>query len=219
MVVIPSRRRRARRKALPPGLRGLRRRERLFVVGVVAIVAALAAIFRLEPKAPPVPGGDIDRYHDKTFRVVHVVDGDTLDIDISDGSEPKTRIRLWGVDTPEVAHGGQAADHFGDEARKFARDTLDGRDVHVVLWDKDTRDRYERLLAYVLLERGGPMFNEMLIDEGLAYADTRFKHPHDDQFEAAERRARREGRGLWRDIAPDKMPEWRQRVESSNRGG
>ena len=50
-------------------------------------------------------GVDGWKYHDKVFTVVNVVDGDTIDIDISDDQHDTTRIRLWGVDTPETGGG------------------------------------------------------------------------------------------------------------------
>ena len=46
---------------------------------------------------------DLQKYHEKIFTVVNVMDGDTIDIDIPDGKYDRTRIRLWGVDTPETA--------------------------------------------------------------------------------------------------------------------
>ena len=49
---------------------------------------------------------DLGRYDRKSFTVVRVIDGDTLDIDIADstGNWKTTRVRLWGVDTPETHH-------------------------------------------------------------------------------------------------------------------
>ena len=161
----------------------------------------------------PTVGGDIDRYHDRTFRVSRVVDGDTLDIEIADRDKSVTRIRLWGVDTPEVAgtRGGEM--HFGPEASAFAKRTLTGRDVHIVLSPKSTRGKYGRLLAYVFMSRGGQMFNEMVLEEGYAYADHRFDHHYMDRFKRIEKQARRSGAGLWKDVTFDTMPSWRQRFE------
>ena len=162
---------------------------------------------------------DAARYHDQSFRVVHVVDGDTLDIDVSDlgNGKSKTRIRLWGVDTPEIAHGGEGNMHFGPEATAFAKETLSGREVQVVLSPKRTRDKYGRLLAYVFLERGRAMFNEMLVEEGYAYADPRFDHHYETRFAAAERRAREAQAGLWRGVQLADMPKWRQKREKKQR--
>jgi micrococcal nuclease len=164
-------------------------------------------------------GGDQDRYHNRTFRVTHVVDGDTFDIDIVDRDKPYTRIRLWGVDTPEVSHGRGKDMFFGPEASAFAKEQLEGRSVHIVLVPDDSRGKYGRLLAYVHLERDGPMFNEMLLEKGLAYADFRFKHPYFDRFKQIETLSRRNQLGLWATITPEQMPAWRQREDKRNKKG
>ncbi len=142
-----------------------------------------------------------------------VVDGDTFDIDAPDGDKRVTRIRLWGVDTPEVGGGGKGVRHFGPEASAFAKETLDGRRVHVVLSPLRSRGKYGRLLAYVHVSRGGRMFNEMLLEEGYAYADLRFPHHYKKRFEGIEKRARKAGVGLWSEVTLDKMPAWKQRFE------
>ncbi|MBI4717922.1 MAG: thermonuclease family protein [Planctomycetes bacterium] len=180
-------------------------------LAVLALLAAAVAYDRV--RHTPAPGNDHDRYHGRTFRVARVVDGDTLDIDAPDGNREVTRIRLWGVDTPETGTGPEPPAYFGPEAKAFAVELLDGRQVHIVLAPTRTRDKYHRLLAYVFLERGGAMFNERLLEEGTAYADWRFDHAYADRFEAIEKQARRTGRGLWRDISDDKLPPWRRRME------
>ena len=178
----------------------------------IAVLLIVLVVCRRSPPAP-TPGGDYARYHDHTFRVARVVDGDTLDVEAPDNDKPVTRIRLWGVDAPEIGHHGRPVMHFGPEAKDFTERTLSGRDVHIVLSPKRTRGKYGRLLAYVYLQRAGRMFNEMLLEEGYAYADLRFPHHYDDQFEASEMRARRSGAGLWADVTLDKMPAWKQRFE------
>ena len=178
-------------------------------LALVALVAVALVCDRLGRR--PGQGDDRSRYHDRTFRVARVVDGDTIDIEIPDRGKPFTRIRLWGVDAPEIGRSGRAGDHFGAEATAFAEQTLAGRNVHVVLSPARTRGKYGRLLAYVYLERGGAMFNETLLEEGYAYADLRFDHHYYNQFKAIEQRARKAGRGLWAEVTHDEMPEWKQR--------
>ncbi len=180
---------------------------------LLTIVAAAVLIVSERTARGPIQGGDRASYHDRAFRVVHVVDGDTIDIDAPDAGKTKTRIRLWGVDTPEIAHGDQPEMYFGREAKEFAKQTLAGKDVNVVLAPERTRDKYGRLLAYVFCERGGPMFNEMLLEEGYAYADLRFDHSYKKQFESIEKRARKAGVGLWAGVTLDQMPAWKQRFE------
>lgn len=187
--------------------------------GLALAAVLLVALVCSRTARTPVQGDDWARYHDRTFRVVHVVDGDTFDINAPDGDKAVTRIRLWGVDTPEVAAGGGTDMHFGPEASSYAKKVLGGRDVHIVLSPKRSRGKYGRLLAYVFLERGGRMFNEMLLEEGYAYADLRFDHHYYDKFKRIEKRARKAGVGLWADITFDKMPGWKQRFEGRDEGG
>ena len=156
---------------------------------------------------------DYTRYHDKVFEVARVVDGDTFDIDIPDGRHPTTRIRLWGVDSPEVAGSRDGAMHYGAEASAFASRRLMGRNVRVVLSPAKTRGKYGRVLAYVYLEPSGVMFNELLLEHGYAYADWRFAHPYKRQFKALEERTRKQGLGLWEEVTFEQMPAWRQRME------
>ena len=186
-------------------------RRRVFSTVVVAGIALALVCSRSADR--PVRGNDQARYHDRSFRVVNVVDGDTFDLDVPDARKRVTRVRLWGVDTPEVGHGREASMHFGSEAAAFARETLVGRDVHVVLSPKRTRGKYGRLLGYVFLQRGGRMFNEMLLEEGYAYADLRFDHHYYKRFQKIEKEARKTGIGLWANVTFDKMPAWKQRFE------
>ena len=190
-----------------------RRRAPTLVLLAVVATGIVCARSVNRPNIAPTPGGDVARYHDRAFRVARVVDGDTLDIEIADRDKPVTRIRLWGVDTPEVAGTRAGRMHFGPEASEFAKQTLAGREVHIVLSPKRTRGKYGRLLAYVFMSRGGRMFNEMLLEGGYAYADLRFDHHYMDRFKRIEKQARRSGAGLWDDVTLEKMPSWRQRFE------
>ena len=201
-----------RRRRLPDSITFTRRPLRHAAIIGLAIVG-LAAIF-WDRSAPALPrGNDHSRYHDRVFRVTRVVDGDTFDIAAPDGDQSVTRIRLWGVDAPETGKGPHPAMHFGAKASAFADESLDGRNVRVVLSPQRTRGKYGRLLAYVHLEPGGRMFNEVLLEEGYAYADYRFKHHYYRQFKDIEKRARRAERGLWDGITIDQMPPWRQTWE------
>jgi micrococcal nuclease len=115
-------------------------------------------------------------------------DGDTLRL------SGLGRVRLIGVDTPEV-YGG--AECYGREASAFARRMLPpGTKVRYRL-GIEPRDRYGRALAYVWL-RDGRFFNLMLVEHG--YAQVLTVPPNVDyaeRFLAAQRRARENQRGLW----------------------
>jgi micrococcal nuclease len=133
--------------------------------------------------------GQVD--HDARATVTRVVDGDT--IDISPSVEGLSRVRLIGMDTPEVYRGTQP---YGPEASAFAKQALDGQEVGLEL-DARRVDPFGRLLAYVYLP-DGEMFNETLLEEGYAQVAT---YPPNvkyvDRFLNAQREARAANRGLW----------------------
>ncbi len=183
---------------------------------VLVVLAIVAGRFVERPRA--VEGGDFERFHDGVFRVVKVVDGDTIDIDAPSAGLRTTRIRLWGVDTPEVAGSPRGAMHFGAEASAFAKSAVMGKRVQLELLEHETRDKFGRLLAYVFVEGESISLNEGLIRTGHGYADSRFDHPWLTRFMAAESAAMAEDVGLWRDVEVDGMPGWRQRDYRGGRG-
>ena len=140
-----------------------------------------------------------------------MIDGDTLDIDIPDGKYPTTRIRLWGVDSPETANPNYPQPmYFGPEASQFARNLADDTQVTVFMDPgNNTRGKYGRLLAYVQLP-DARFLNEALISEGFAYADLRFRHSRYAGYLQLESVARTAGKGLWANIARDQLPNWLQ---------
>jgi micrococcal nuclease len=155
--------------------------------------------------------GDISKYHGQQFAVVKVVDGDTLDIDIPDGKYNHTRIRLWGIDTPETKDPRTGPMYFGKEASDFATKLALGKQVTIYLEkEKNSRDKYHRLLAYIQLPDGA-FLNEILLSEGYAYADLRFKHGLYNKYKQLESVARSQKKGLWAGVTPEQMPKWRQK--------
>jgi micrococcal nuclease len=124
--------------------------------------------------------------------VTKVTDGDTIHVTYQGHDE---RVRLIGVDTPEVPWYGGTEECFGVQAGLYARRRLTERSVRLA-FDVNRRDRYGRLLAYVYL--GSELFNLTLVRLGYATADP---VPPDTRmaadFERAEGEARAAGRGLW----------------------
>jgi endonuclease YncB( thermonuclease family) len=146
---------------------------------------------------------DFEKYHAKKFIVIKVVDGDTLDIDIPNGKDEYTRIRLWGIDAPEKNQ------YFGPEAGNFTQKLALGEQVTVYLEEHRTRGKYGRLLAYVQLP-DSRFLNEVLVSEGFAYADSRFQHSFYHKYEQLEASARRLKKGLWPEVKHEQLPEWLQ---------
>jgi len=185
----------------------------LVVVFVWLDHSTIRSKWRPQPKSEEqAKANDFQKYHAKTFTVVNVVDGDTIDIDIPDESYEHTRIRLWGVDTPETKNPNIGVMYFGPEAAEFARKLVLGKPVAVYLDEgNNTRGKYGRLLAYVKLPNDG-FLNEVLLTEGYAYADVRFRHSLYHKYKQLDASSRSLKKGLWEEVSREQLPEWLQRM-------
>ena len=134
-------------------------------------------------------------------RVIRVVDGDTLKVRVGSVRES---VRLLGIDTPESVKPGAPPQCGGRAAsRNLGRMVLtpDGRGRTVRLIGDPTqarRDRYDRLLAYVELLSGRDVGRAQIADgwaRVFVYRGIRFERV--DAYRAAERSAKRSGRGIW----------------------
>jgi micrococcal nuclease len=122
---------------------------------------------------------------------VSVTDGDTI---VLDGGE---RVRLIGVDTPELHDPRKPVQPFAREAKAFTQKRVGGRRVKLE-YDQTRLDRFGRTLAYVFLE-DGTLLNLRIIEEGYGFAYTKypFRDDYMERFRQAEREARDRNRGLW----------------------
>jgi micrococcal nuclease len=125
-------------------------------------------------------------------KVIEVVDGDTIKVDIQGKTET---VRFLLVDTPETKHPDKGVQPFGPEASSFTKDLLTGKDVELEK-DVSERDKYGRLLFYVYVN--GKSVEEMLLEKGLARVAV---YPPDvkyvDQYRAIQDQARQSGVGIW----------------------
>lgn len=136
--------------------------------------------------------------YDEGYRVIKVVDGDTIEVSI--GNQPE-KIRFIGIDTPETVDPRKTVQCFGLEASNKTKELLTGKRV---LLEADptqgNRDKYKRLLRYVYI-LDGTMVNKLLIEQGFAHEYTYMSNPYKYQaeFKAAQKSARGNKRGLWGD--------------------
>src|SRR5438552_2270767 len=136
------------------------RRARMFGIALTSVVVAIGAPCAAIAQA----AGAV------TATVVHVDDGDTIDVRLGDRVE---RVRYIGIDAPEIPHEERegrprrAGTRGGIGATRVNAALLVGREVRLEL-DLETRDRYGRLLAYVWV--GDTMINAELVHRGYARA-------------------------------------------------
>jgi micrococcal nuclease len=162
----------------------------------------------VETVATPAGGFAFQPTERLNVSVTRVVDGDTIDVRLPDGSEDT--IRLVGIDTPEVhvendpteyegvpdtTAGATCLREAGHDATTYAERELTGRNVTIAFDPQtDRRGGYDRLLAYVYAD--GQNVNYALVATGHARLyDTEFALRED--FTAAETRAQESGRALW----------------------
>lgn len=124
--------------------------------------------------------------------VRRVVDGDTIEVGLQGRTED---VRYIGVDTPETVKPGEPVQCFGEQASTFNRGLVEGERVRLV-FDRERRDRFGRLLAYVYV--GSTFVNGELVAGG--YARTLEIEPNTamaGELARLEGGASRDGRGLW----------------------
>lgn len=128
----------------------------------VRIVTIAGAILTLCCGCAPSPAASQTEGEARSVTVEHVLDGDTI---IVDGDE---RVRLLGVDAPEVSHNGSIAEPCANEAATLSTTTLESaKTVELVTDDSQpATDRFGRTLAYV--EADGADMSAKLLETGLA---------------------------------------------------
>lgn len=129
------------------------------------------------------------------YKVIKVTDGDTLHVDIDGRDE---RVRLIGINTPETVDPRIDAECFGKEAKNRMEDIADGELVRLEYDEtQNSRDVYNRILAYVYLE-DGQMLNRKMVAEGYAYEYTYLTpYIYQKEFRELQTLARTSSRGLW----------------------
>ncbi|MGJ4748611.1 thermonuclease family protein, partial [Leptospira sp. SA-E8] len=144
--------------------------------------------------------------------VVAVLDGDT--IDVVDMQKHRQRIRLQGIDAPEVAHvqrrSGKTCQALGQPHADQARQALAGKvQGQLVRIRTNGESSYERVVGYVVL--GKRDINLEMVAEGWAWSiakrhdASRVQHA----YARAQRKAQAEHRGLWDEAEPVHPAKWR----------
>ena len=139
--------------------------------------------------------------------VKRVIDGDTLLL------KNNERVRLIGVDTPEVHESDKlnrdaersqrdikTIRRLGQKSSAFVKKLVQGKRVRLEYDQANVaighRDRYGRLLAYVYRE-DGKFLNAEIVKQGYGVAYTKYPFRYMEEFRRYEREARKAKRGLW----------------------
>lgn len=132
------------------------------------------------------------------YKVSKVIDGDTIEIA---SNSKKLRVRLIGIDTPELISKNNKAECFAKEAYIKTKNTLLNKFIYLENDEtQEDKDKYDRLLRYVYLE-DNTNFNKLLITEGFAHEYTykAIAYKFQKEFKEAQKDAMFNKKGFWQD--------------------
>jgi len=149
----------------------------------------------IQAQAPP----SITSQPENTGVVYSIADGDTLTA--LDESGKKVRIRLLGIDAPEISHGSTPADCGGPEAKEALSAMVTEGDSVTWVTDpiSDPVDVYGRVLAYISTADINDL-GLMLLEQGRVEAWVPKGEPYPTrwgQYVSAQKTAQMAGEGSW----------------------
>jgi micrococcal nuclease len=158
----------------------------------------LAVLFILSgcsnPQAQkPHPIAEVPKDGKQKVKFVEIVDGDTAKFEINGKVES---VRFLLVDTPETSHPKLGEQPLGPEAKAYTNKLLSNAKQVYLEWDKEKRDKYNRLLAHIYADNQS--VQQALLKEGLARVGYIYESKnHLDEYRKAEDVAQAAKKGVW----------------------
>jgi len=150
----------------------------------------------------PIDTKTFMRWQPGSYTVKQFVDGDTILIEMN-GVEEK--VRFIGIDTPETHKENTPVQCYGPAAAAYTKNRIGTQHIRLVADTLTTnRDRYDRLLRYVILEDDSNL-NQELVAKGYAFAYA-FPFAKSKDFNATMVQAQKAKVGLWGNCLPFQDP-------------
>lgn len=150
----------------------------------------------------PVNPAALMKYEPGSYAIKTFVDGDTVIVDMGGVDET---IRFIGVDTPETHKPNTPVQCYGPLAAAYTKQRIGSGRIRLVSDRLTTnRDRYNRLLRYVVLD-DGTYLNQELVAKGYGFAYS-FPFAQLRTYADTMERARQNHQGLWGDCQPNQDP-------------
>lgn len=133
--------------------------------------------------------------------VLDVHDGDTVTVAPMGDARARMRVRLYGIDAPELEQKG------GIQSRDHLRSLVSpGQNVEIIPMKIDP---YSRMVALLATDR---VLNADMLEAGQAWVYPQFcKFAFCKDWQEIEREAKAARRGLWRQKRPTPPWKWRQK--------
>ena len=129
-------------------------------------------------------------YFKGPYKISFVIDGDTIVIDTGE------KVRLIGIDAPEIHHPTLPVQRFGPEAADYLKIFAEKKECMLEFEPGNTSDIHGRLVAYVYVNN--ILVNAKMLKLGYAYVYTSFHFKRLNEFVAIEKQARESKLGLWK---------------------
>jgi micrococcal nuclease len=111
-------------------------------------------------------------YEYRVKKLIKVVDGDTIDVEIDLGFDISItqRVRLAGIDTPESRTKDLAEKELGLEVKEFLKHKLEEAETIVIKTEKpDSTGKFGRVIGWLHLDNAEESFNKTLVASGYAW--------------------------------------------------
>ena len=126
-----------------------------------------------------------------TATITKITDGDTVQAVTPEGT--KLKVRLYGIDAPEMSKGKIPGEPFGKDSRDYLTALVSQKTVQVEIRDID---HYRRMVAILWL--GDRNMNMEMLSAGMAEAYEEYlKPPYRTHFFQVEEEAKAQGKGIW----------------------
>jgi micrococcal nuclease len=111
-------------------------------------------------------------YEYRVKKLINVIDGDTIDVDIDLGFDISLsrRVRMAGIDTPESRTTDKAEKVLGLEAKEYLKKMMkDAKTIAIKTELPDSSEKYGRILGWVYIDGATKSINERMIEDGYAW--------------------------------------------------
>ena len=165
-------------------------------MGMPSRILCTLALLTLTGCGASTEAPDVKNLQTENASVIHITDGDTVIVEMSNGTQET--IRIIGIDTPEM-RGGQSKgpECFAKEATNALLQLIDGANVTLVSDPSSDRDSYERLLRYIHVDNID--VGAHMISEGFAGHFPWFDHARKDSYTTLHTKAKKQRKGLWKE--------------------
>lgn len=111
-------------------------------------------------------------YEYRVKKLLKVVDGDTIDVDIDLGFDISLakRVRLAGIDTPESRTSDKFEKTLGLESKEYLKKNIqDAKSIVIKTELPDSTEKYGRILGWIYIDGSEKSINETMIEHGYAW--------------------------------------------------